>query len=65
MSRPFKRIFPEFDFNNPLMMLIKVVFPEPFGPTRPDIIPDFIFKFMSLSAEIFPNDLQIFFNSIT
>ena len=41
MLNPSTLTSPEEGFDNPLIMLIVVVFPDPFGPNRPKISPYF------------------------
>ena len=62
---PSIKISPSSIFKIPVIILIVVVFPAPFGPKKPNISPFFTSKF-KLSTDFFPliYDLETFFISI-
>ena len=65
VSYPFTLISPESLFISLKIILIVVVFPEPFGPKKPYISPSSTSKLRLSIIFLFPNDLLTFFNSNT
>src|SRR5690554_5659163 len=56
-SAPARRIVPASGLSNPVIMEIVVVFPAPFGPTMPNIVPARTVRSMLSTATVSPNDL--------
>ena len=55
-STPQTFTFPEVLFVNPDKILMKVLLPAPFGPSKPKIDPELIDKFMWSKAKEFPDE---------
>ena len=64
MSVPSILIVPDVGFKNPVIIRIVVVFPAPFGPSRPTICPVGIEKLTSLTALKVPKMRETLLTSI-
>src|SRR5260370_25499829 len=56
-SLPWKNTLPEVGRTNPVIRLISVLFPEPFGPITPSACPGISSRETSQTASIRPNAL--------
>src|SRR5699024_4932958 len=57
-------MFPFVCFNWPVSIWIKVVFPAPLGPSKPNVSPFFTLKDTSFSASTLPNVFCMLFTCI-
>ena len=64
MSVPSILIVPDVGFKNPVIIRIVVVFPAPFGPSRPTICPVGIEKLTSFTALNVPKMRETLLTSI-